>query len=373
MSLVHEIKVGAFLIGSTALLIFLIMWLHRFDMASYLHVSARFKDSGTLSPGATVLYRGVKAGIVDSIDLSDDEEYSLVKIRITKKNVSIYQGSTATILDKGFTGNKVLAIIPPENIMNKVKLEDGGIINGERSFTIEELEKLLSRLEKEGTLYDIIRDSRQLLLTSNKLSSRVDKLMANLDNTLSGKNAKRVNKLIDNVSDMSANLGTTSRKLNDILGGKDNVKNIHAAIASSRSAIGKLDRFADKAGSLVDRSDSLITKSSNAVDKIDSTVGNLDKTVSSVNNTINNPELNGSIRQSMEKFSNVLTDIQNITGDKEVQSGLKESLKNSGSSLNAIGCFSKEMSHTFSKNFLIPRMLLGRPGKSLENCIKNTK
>lgn len=373
MNLVHEIKVGAFLIGSTALIIFLAMWLHRFDMASYLNISARFKDAGTLSPGATVLYRGVKAGIVDGIDLSEDEEYSLVKFRITKKNINIYKGSVAIILDKGFTGNKVLSIVPPENITKKIKLENGGIIEGQKSFTIEELEKLLSRLEQEGTLHGIINDSRQLLITSNKLSSRVDKLISSLDNTLSGQNGKKVNALIDNVSDMSVSLGQASKKINSVLDGKNTIGNIHSVIASSKSAMGKLDSFTDKAGNLVNKSDTLIEKSSSTVDKIDSTVGNIDKTVSNLNNTINNPELNGSIRQSMEKFSNVLTDIQNITGDKEVQSGLKDSLKKSSTNINTIGCFSKEMSNTFSKNFLIPRMIFGKPGKSLENCIKNSQ
>ena len=47
---------------------------------------------------------------------------------------------------------------------------------------------------------------------------------------------------------------------------------------------------------------------------------------------------------------------------------LKDLINETGSSLKTINCVTKEIGNTLGKRFLMPRMLLGRPGKNVEIC-----
>jgi ABC-type transporter Mla subunit MlaD len=354
MKLEHEVKVGFFIIASMCLLVYVILWLHKFDMSSYLQISARFKDVGTLSVGSRVLYRGVKAGTVYDIVISEDEEYALVKINITNKEIHIYEGSVASVVDKGFTGTKALAITPPQSIKGKKLLAKGDIIEGRRSFTLDEFQRTLTKLSDEFTLEEIIRELHLLLKNSNSLSAKLEKLADNSENILNEESGERLKVFLEDASDLSKNLKVTSTHINKIIGDKKVSKDIKQSIANTNQAMKSFSNVVDKSETLVDKSSE--------------TVDNLNETITKLDDTVNNPELHGSLRENMQKMSDILSDIQDVTGDKEVKSDLKEVIQTSNESIQRLNCVSKELSSTLSKRFLIPRMLLGKPGKGLSYC-----
>ncbi|MEW5820184.1 MAG: MlaD family protein [Cyanobacteriota bacterium] len=361
MKLQHEIKVGLFIIASIALLVYVILWLHKFDMSSYLQISARFKDVGTLSIGSSVLYRGVKAGTIYDIVISKDQEYALVKINITNKEIKIYEGSVASVVDKGFTGTKALAITPPDNITDKKVLTKGAIIEGRRSFTLDEFQRTLTKLSDEFTLEEIIREMHLLLKNTNDLTGKLDTLADNTETVLNQESGQKLNKFLEDTTKLSRSLEVTSKHLNNIIGDKKVSTNIKQSIANTNQAMQNLNKVVDKSEIIVDKTGTLVDKSSNTVDNLNNTVTNLD-------NTINNPDLHGSLRENMQKMSEILTDVQDITGDKEIKSDLKEIIKTSNESIQRLNCVGKGLSSTLSKRFLLPRMMLGTPGKSLNSC-----
>lgn len=337
------------------------MWLNKFEISEHKYIYARFKDAGSLSEGVNVLYRGVKAGTVDGVELSEDEQYAMVKIRIRDKKLKIYQDDVALIFDKGFTGNKVISIIPSENKTNKIPVKDGGVIQGDPSFTIEELEKVLTQMNNEGSLDIMLLNIAQLLENTTVLSHKVDKLLVRVENLLSDKNTKQINKLLDDMTILAINLNTTSIRVNKILGDNTVGKDLKSTLANSKEAMSKLNVITDKADKLVD-------KSSTTVTNLDSTIGNVNNTVTNIDNTLNNPELTGSVKNSLNKMSDVLTNVQKMTNEGDIKINIQGPVTESLKELEGLGCFTKELGKTLSKGFLIPRLFLGNPGRNLKHC-----
>lgn len=369
MNIKHELKVGIFILGSIAILIFVILWLHKFDMSSYLFIDAKFKDVGSLSIGSSVLYRGVKAGTVNNIVLSPDEEYALVKIRITNKDVNVYEGSTASVVDKGFTGTKVLSINPPESSIGKRKLVNGDTINGINAFNFEQMQKLFTELAEEGKLDDMINDTHDLIKTSKRLTLKMDTFFGMTNEYFTDENVKKADKLVLSTTKMAGSLEKTSTRLDKILSNKNLGQDISKSIASTGEAMRNLKSVMDKANNVVDKTNTVMDKTNSLVEESDTVVKNIDKTVNKLDDTINNPETQGSLKNSLTKMSDVLQDIRDVTGDQEVKNNLKGTINQSKNSFSKLNCFSTELSTTLSKRFLIPRLFLGRPGKNLEKCI----
>lgn len=354
MNLQHEFKVGIFIIASIALLIYVILWLHKFDMASYLHISARFEDVGTLSAGSNVLYRGVKAGTIDDIDISEDNMYAIVKMDITNKNVKIHEGSIAYIISKGVTGTQALTITPPKDYKNHCLLKNGDIIEGKESITLDTIQKILTNLSEEMTIEDFIKDTHKLIVNTNDLTEKMDQLITNSEHLLSKENGDDLNSFLDAAYDLSKSLKVTSNKLNTILNDKEVSKDIKESLSATNSAMKQLNKVVEKAELLMDESRE--------------TVADVNETVDNIDETINDASIHGSIRESMTKLSDILTDINDITGDEQTKKDLKDAIKESSESIKTINCVGKGLSKTLSKRFLIPQMLIGNPGKELTEC-----
>ena len=69
-------------------------------------------DVDGLIVGSPVKFMGVQVGYINSINVVENEVY--VKFLITEKNVSIPQGSKATVEFSGLGGSKSLEIYPPD-------------------------------------------------------------------------------------------------------------------------------------------------------------------------------------------------------------------------------------------------------------------
>ena len=81
---VNPALVGAFVLGLTALLVAMVVWLAGArDPQDHLPYRVEVGESvAGLSERATVTYRGVEVGFVESIDLSGDLERVVVTLRV---------------------------------------------------------------------------------------------------------------------------------------------------------------------------------------------------------------------------------------------------------------------------------------------------
>jgi virulence factor Mce-like protein len=364
MKLKHEAKVGVFVLVSLIILAFLILWINRFEVSAKMNIYAKFEDAGTLGSGANVLYRGVNAGSVESIAISKDQQHAIVHIKITNDKIHLYKGSTATIVDKGFTGSKALIITPPKTIADKELIKDGDVLPGKQSFNYEEMQKLLTDLIEKDRFKNMIIETEFFLENINNLADDMEAFLANANDIMGNENKKELESLIKNANILSRDLQTTSNELNQILTDDKFKNDVKSAVSSTDKAMKQFDKTVEKTDKVVEDTEVLVSKADELVNKTYVTVEKLETTVEKADNTINNPEMHGSIRDAMKNVSDVMSDLKGFTGDPETQ----KSLKDYKTTLTSFQCFSEGMSRTFSKRFLIPRMTLGRPGKSLSEC-----
>jgi len=355
MNLQHEVKVGIFLLLSISALIFSILWLNNFEIASTMHIYAKFKDAGPLGEGTRVIYRGVDVGKVKEINLSQDGQYAMLDISVNNKKIRFPKMSTATIIDKGFTGTKVVAIVPPEKLDSNGFLLNNDIIEGKKSFTFEELQKLLAKKSEDGAIENIIDNADLLLKNSTKLTHQLDQVFLKLDNFTSKKNVTKLNLLVNNIITLSENMNKTSRLLNNLLTDNTVAKDLKTTMTSAQTAFTSLNTITNKTGKFLD-------SSKDTVSNFNSVLQNTDKTLNSSK---------GSLKDSLEKMSDILIDIKSITGDDNIKQNFKSLIQNTDNAFIKVNCVSSELSKSLSKGFLIPRMLFGNPGKNLGKCVSN--
>jgi ABC-type transporter Mla subunit MlaD len=360
----HVIKVGSFVILSIIILIFVIFWINRFEMAPSQKFYARFDDAGTLGTGASILYRGVKAGNVSNITITENQKYALVHISITNQNIELLEGSTATIVDKGFTGTKALIIEPPEVVEGKKQLKPGAVILGKKSFNYEEIQKLLARLAEGKKLENLVAEGEQFLVGANDLIDDVELFLAKFNTLLDAETIHKLDHLLADATTLTADMRRTSSALNEIFGDRKFSNDVKEAAQTTNVAMKNLNTAVDKSEKVINDADQLVNKTTNLVDKTNVTVDNIDKIIIDVDNTINNPELRDSIKGAMNNISDVMIEIKELTADP----GLKDGLKGIAEDFGSLRCFTDGMSRTFSKRFLLPKMIFGKPGESLERC-----
>lgn len=350
MKLEHEAKVGIFAIGSVALLVFIIIWINNFTWGPQYKIYALFKDISSLTKGATVYYMGLKAGKVSDISLTQNYTRAIVSLNITNDEIKLFEGTSAYIMDKGFTGTKVVILSPPKDINNKPLLESGDIIHGKISFTFEEFQKRLSDLAEDGTLTQISKDLQKTLKYSAEVSESLDKILKKSEKLLTKDNVKQVETLLNNLYEMSKSLKTMSDSLNRLITNPNIRREVKQTVYNTSQTVEKLQQVIDKTGKLVDRSQGSLTEFDEAVGKADQ--------------FINDEEFQQNITESAEKIRSIVSQIEELQGDEELQAKLKDTLE-------TYNCLGEELSKTLSKRFLLLRLIFGKPGANIGKCAKD--
>jgi phospholipid/cholesterol/gamma-HCH transport system substrate-binding protein len=119
-----ELFVGFILLGLIAILVYLSLRLGQVDFVGNqgYTVQAMFTTAGGLQTGAVVELAGVEIGRVEQVAL--DNYQARVKLKIDG-DISLSEGTKATIKSKGLIGERYVEISPGKT---GTKLEPGGLI-----------------------------------------------------------------------------------------------------------------------------------------------------------------------------------------------------------------------------------------------------
>ncbi len=105
-----EVVVGIFTLICVVVAIIGTLWLARRGFTKSYLEHTRFSWGQNVKPGQPVNLAGVQVGYVDAVDL-DESGYLNVTLSIDK-NRRIPQGTTATVANEGFFGDKSIALTP---------------------------------------------------------------------------------------------------------------------------------------------------------------------------------------------------------------------------------------------------------------------
>ena len=105
-----EVVVGIFTLITIAVAIGGTLWLARRGLSKSYPVYTRFAWGQNVKPGQPVNLAGVQVGYVDAVDL-DETGFLNVRLSIDKQR-RIPQGTTATVTNEGFFGDKSISLTP---------------------------------------------------------------------------------------------------------------------------------------------------------------------------------------------------------------------------------------------------------------------
>lgn len=256
-----EVKVGALVLFSLALLVGFVLILGDFSLSDDFTVYVEFENAGGLKPGADVALAGINAGKVDALDFQSTEaagdEQSAVGVRVTVKiddkyAQSLRENSKFFISQRGVLGEPYIEV--ETQSLDGQPLEDGAVVQGHQPPRLDVIVSKASSLLE--TIEDLLSDPD---MPTKDLLGNAASLMGNLD-SLVVDNRENIDETIDNTRMTTEEAAKLLVALNFAVDdGKDVKKMLDDAgvtIASARRISGKVDQrldpLLDDAGATLD-------------------------------------------------------------------------------------------------------------------------
>lgn len=161
--------------------------------------SILFKDVDSLVKGSPVRFMGMNVGHVTRLERKDD--YIVCKIRVTKKNVKLPNGTRAKVAFNGLGGSKSVELFPPdknENNPNGIIAEDFLRIN-DFVGVIKELRDVCITIYNMVDKFDANDVSSTMKTVTNPEGiTKINNIMDRVTDSTIAKE-KKVNKILANI------------------------------------------------------------------------------------------------------------------------------------------------------------------------------
>jgi phospholipid/cholesterol/gamma-HCH transport system substrate-binding protein len=251
-----EVLVGLVVTVAIVVAVMGSLWLARGGLSKGYPLYAKFPWGAGLKQGQPVLLVGVSAGYVDEVELRQDG--TLVTTLRIQNNYQVPITSRATVVPNGIFGDMAVALTPSKPDPRSFKPEDTvpigpstpGIadLTGRADSVMRSINSVTTALEHEMVATGGIRDLRTTIAATNRLVNEFAGIAAEQSRQLSATmtSLRRATAAIDpakvdstitnfrtasaNMAEMSAELRTTSGKLDAIL----------AKVDSGPGSVGKL-------------------------------------------------------------------------------------------------------------------------------------
>ncbi|MEO5910503.1 MAG: MlaD family protein [Pelobium sp.] len=141
----NNIKLGLFVMAGLVVLVVAFYMIGRSSniFGKDFEVKARFNNLSGLMEGNNVLFSGIHAGTVKSINMIGDTIIEVTMQIDTKVQPFIHKNAVAAIGTEGLMGNKVINIEPVAQVSAKV--ENGDMLQTSKLVSTEEMMKTLSK------------------------------------------------------------------------------------------------------------------------------------------------------------------------------------------------------------------------------------
>lgn len=279
-----EVLVGSFLTVALAIVLLGTLWLVRGGLSSGYPLYSRFSWGQNLKPGQQVLLAGVNVGAVANVTLRPDG-YLDVTLRVNK-GVKVPRNSKASVRPIGIFGDAAIALTPAApsatafaegdtvpvgpaetdvqaienrvdsigktvqtmvNAMNTQLVQAGGIRDIRRTManaaTLSENASRLS-LQLSGVVAEQNKNLSATMASLRRATSALDS--AAIDSTL-----KNLRHSSESLSRIAANLDTTSRRANALVGGIERGEGNIGKLMRDSLLYGDLRRLVSQADSVL--------------------------------------------------------------------------------------------------------------------------
>lgn len=160
---------------AAVLIAFVVVGILLFGGSSGNQYTLMFQTGGQIVPGNEVLVAGQRVGMVDSIDLTDNNE-AAIKVHM---NEPLREGTTAIIRTTSLSGvaNRYISLTPGPN--NAPEIEPGSTISGEDTTTPVDIDQLFNifRPKERESLQKFIRGNAAAYAGKGQLANRAYKFL----------------------------------------------------------------------------------------------------------------------------------------------------------------------------------------------------
>lgn len=352
-----EYKAGIFILVSIVLLIFSIFWLRYFIIQPTMTVIAKFRNPGPVSTGLPVYYQGVNIGRVSDVRFSEDFKHTFMYLDFHYKGLKLPENVIAKVELQGITGQKYIDINYPDNPSSEI-LSNNDIIAGKSPFGFTEIQEFLERQVKSGKLDRIFDQIDSTLGTTRQTSLKVEKMVTTMGFLLE-KNKNNIDSFLKQGSNAAENISHLTGNIDDIVSDPQIKSDLKSAISSTKDVTQNVNEFiGDK---------ELKTNIKSTVTSINQAAKTAEDAFLKTGSTINQAgELIG-------KTGQVITGVE--AGGGNIIDLITTTLKNTNEAAVRFSCLNCGLSKMLSKRFVLLRLIFGKPGAALEQCVnpKNCK
>jgi phospholipid/cholesterol/gamma-HCH transport system substrate-binding protein len=203
----NNIKLGFFVMAGLIVMMvsFYLIGNNTSMFGSSFTLKARFANLNGLMEGNNVLFSGIQAGTVKSVDIINDTTIEVTMLIDSKVKAYIHKNAEAAIGTEGLMGNKVVNIQPVNGSAPIV--QDGNLLVAQKLTSMDEMLQTLSK-----TNNNIATISEALKTTVLKLDTSA------IFNLLNDKNIGiSLRSSLKNINNTTANASELSKGLNEII------------------------------------------------------------------------------------------------------------------------------------------------------------
>ncbi|MBZ4676757.1 MAG: mammalian cell entry protein [Anaerophaga sp.] len=247
-----KIRLGIFIIVSSALLLFLVVYFtarELFEKSDTYYVNFHDVSVSGMEIGSPVKYLGINVGTISDIRINPQDITSIIAELSLKQGTPIKEDAKADIVSLGITGMKAIEIRGGTNEADLLKpgsyIQPGSSltseITGKAEIIAEKAEKVLNNLQM-FTHPDTLAKITTTLVKFSKMADDADRAILRLD-TIVGQNKKDIGSTIKNANKISASILETSSTLEETMTRIDQLvqsDSIHDIIGNAREISQKL-------------------------------------------------------------------------------------------------------------------------------------
>lgn len=278
------IQVGITGLVALVLLLVGVVWVKQYQLGKKLtRLTANFEEVGNLSEGDPVAVRGVKRGVVSSIQLKDQ----LVRVEFTvDKSVILHPDARLRVANIGFMGEKFLALEP-----------------GSAPGRYDPSKPIPGRFQ--SGVPEVIAGAGELLTEATELSSRLNEMLDALDPATmerTSRNLERVTaRLTQTIDQNQAGLHEA------ILDFKEASKQMRAIAETNAQP---LSESIKDFGTASQRLTALSEKLSVTADALQRVVDRVDKGEGTLGKTLADPKLYDELRETLRNTNDLVKDMK---------------------------------------------------------------
>ncbi len=279
-----KIRLGVFVMVSSALLLFLIIYFTATELlekTDTYYVAFQDESVSGMEVGSPVKYMGINVGTISDISIDPDDVTSIIVELSLEKGTPIKEDSRADIISMGLTGMKAIEIrggsnesdpLPPESYIKTGKSLSGEI-SGRAEIIAEKVEAVLNNLQ-QFTHPDTLSKIIDMVNKFGKMAHNADITIQRLDTVLL-QNKDDFHSTVVNANQISESILNSSQSIEKTVARLDQMvrsDSISDIIGNAREISRKLQetnltQLIDDLAGLVGRTQELLLKVDDDINK----------------------------------------------------------------------------------------------------------